>query len=289
MEMHQIRYFLAVADTLHFTRAAEKCNVAQPSLTRAIRKLEGELGAPLFERNPNGTQLTELGRLIRPYLEQSYSLAAAAKGEATSFGKKKKRRLKLGVMCTIGPARLVELIHKLEAQIPNLELSIQEQTGGELIEHMMNGSYDAALVGMPSYPDKLRVDPLYQERYVVSFPPGHRFESMESVPVSELNGETYLARTNCEYPEFFQDRAGTWPFEFDVRYRSEREDWIQAMVLSGLGCSIMPEYMPLVPGLKTRVLVEPALYREIGLATVRGKKFSPVLESFVRLTQAHRW
>ena len=79
MEMHQVRYFLAVADELNFTRAAERCNVAQPSLTRAIKLLEEELGGPLFHRERANTHLSELGRMVKPYLEQVYGQADAAK------------------------------------------------------------------------------------------------------------------------------------------------------------------------------------------------------------------
>ena len=82
MEMHQVRYFLAVAEELNFTRAAERCNVAQPSLTRAIKLLEGELGGPLFNRERANTHLSELGRMVKPYLEQVYGQAHAAKREA---------------------------------------------------------------------------------------------------------------------------------------------------------------------------------------------------------------
>ena len=85
MEMHQVRYFLAVCETLNFTRAAEACNVAQPSLTRAVKKLEDELGGELFRRERNQTHLTELGRLMKPHLETIYGASEAAKAEADSF------------------------------------------------------------------------------------------------------------------------------------------------------------------------------------------------------------
>ena len=82
MEMHQVRYFLAVCDLLNFTRAAERCNVSQPALTRAIKKLEEELDGPLFRRERNLTHLTELGRMMKPHLEQSLACTLAAKATA---------------------------------------------------------------------------------------------------------------------------------------------------------------------------------------------------------------
>ena len=102
MEMHQIRYFLAVCETLNFTRAAENCNVTQPALTRAIQKLEEELGGLLFRRERHLTHLTDLGRLMRPQLEQIWQQTEAAKTTAKSFLKLEDAALNVGLMCTIG-------------------------------------------------------------------------------------------------------------------------------------------------------------------------------------------
>jgi len=288
--MHQIRYFLAVCDELNFTRAAERCNVAQPSLTRAIKKLEEELGGALFRRERNLTHLTDLGRLMRPHLLQTYQAAEAAKEQAESFANLDKAQLNLGIMCTIGPARVVNLIAQLQAQLPNLELELHTAKGSELVDMMIAGDLDVALIGLPSFPDRLNAEPVYTERYVVGFPPGHRFEEMASVPVAEISQETYLRRINCEFPEFYA-AIGTPDEEatFKVRYASEREEWIQAMILSGLGCSFMPEYLPLFPGLKTRVLSEPEVTREVSLVTVAGRQFPPAVSTFVRLARNYDW
>ena len=104
MEMNQVRYFLAVAEALNFTRAAERCNVAQPSLTRAIKLLEYEFGGDLFYRERANTRLTELGRMVRPHLAETYERSQLAKREAANFGKQKRIKLSLGVMCTIAPS-----------------------------------------------------------------------------------------------------------------------------------------------------------------------------------------
>ena len=129
MEMHQVRYFLAVCKTLNFTRAAERCNVAQPSLTRAIQKLEEELGGPLFRRERNRTHLTELGRLMLPHLRALRDASMAASAEAEDYHKLEKAPLRLGIMCTIGPARLVNFLARLHREIPSLELQLQEAPG----------------------------------------------------------------------------------------------------------------------------------------------------------------
>ena len=105
--MHQVRYFLAVADTLNFTRAAEQCHVSQPALTRAIQQLEEELGGLLRRRERRLTHLTDFGRLIEPHLRQLFADAEAAKTTAKRFLNMQAAELRLGVMCTIGPARFM--------------------------------------------------------------------------------------------------------------------------------------------------------------------------------------
>src|SRR5581483_7198525 len=109
MEMHQVRYFLALCEELNFTRAAERCNVAQPSLTRAIKQLEEELGGALFHRERARTHLSELGNIVLPYLTQIYEQSRQVKELAGNFGRLENNVLKLGIMCTIAPRHLVDL------------------------------------------------------------------------------------------------------------------------------------------------------------------------------------
>ena len=287
MEMHQARYFLAVCDTMNFTRAAAACNVAQPSLTRAIKKLEDELGGPLFRRERSRTHLTDLGRLVQPYLEQMLDASQTVRSKADSFGRLETAPLRLGVMCTIGPLHMVPFLTRFRDEVPGLEVSIREARGSLLVEELMSGALDLAIIGLPAYPDRLDARELYQERYVITFPRGHRFERYESVPVSELIGEEYLMRVNCEYPEHLALETES-ELQPQVRYQSEREDWIQAMVAAGLGCSIMPEHLPAMSDLTTRPL-DPMISRTISLVTVAGRRFSPTVAAFVRAATQHDW
>ena len=289
MEMHQVRYFLLVCETLNFTRAAEQCNVAQPSLTRAMKKLENELGGPLFRRERTRTHLTDLGNLVRPHLESIHASNEAVQAEAKDYWELEKAPLKLGMMCTIGPARLVGFFNRLRREIPSLELSLHEAPGKQLIEEMMSGELDIALIGMPTLPELLDGRSLYSERYVIAFPKGHRFGTMNSVPVMALDQEQYLSRLHCEFPDHFAALGLTPEHAVNIIYRSEREDWIQAMILAGMGCAIMPEFLPMLPGIATRILVDPEVERVIKLVTVAGRRFSPTVQTFVRLAQRFDW
>lgn len=259
MELHQIRYFLALAEELHFTRAADKCGVSQPSLTRAIRSLEKEFGGQLVRRELGRTHLTELGRMVKPRLEQALSLTELARAEANVFSKMSTAPLTLGVMCTIGPTRLISLVDHLAARVPQLELKPREASGRKIVEMLLAEELDVALVGMPEYSDEIAVHELYKERHMIAFPPGHRFARRDDVPLKELEGERYLSRLNCEYLEFFNNAIGEFECPLDVRYESEHEDWIQAMIIAGMGCAVMPGYMSLYPELQKRPLVDPEI------------------------------
>jgi len=289
MELHQIRYFLALAEVLNFTRAAEKCGVSQPSLTRAIKSLEKELGGQLVRRERNRTHLTELGRMVKPRLEQALSLTELARAEAIDFAAMSTASLTLGVMCTIGPSRLISLIEHLATRVPHLELKLREASGRQVVDLLLAGEIDVALLGMPEYPDEIVVHGLYEERYVIAFPPNHRFAQMNEVRLKDLDGERYLSRLNCEYLEFFNQGFGDLECRLDVRYESEHEDWIQAMIIAGMGCAVMPEYMSLYPDLQKRPLIDPPIWRTIAVATVRGRRHTPTVGLFTRLCQQMHW
>jgi len=115
MEMHQVRYFLALAGTRNFTKAAERCHVTQPSLTRAIKMLEEELGGPLLHRDRRNTHLTDLGQVMLPQLERMWTSLKTAKTTAASLLSLKDAPLKLGLMCTIGPLRFAGFLSRFRS------------------------------------------------------------------------------------------------------------------------------------------------------------------------------
>ncbi len=291
MQMHQIRYFLVLAEELNFTRSAARCNVAQPSLTRAIKALEEELGGPLFHREHAQTRLTELGKIVRPYLEDVHRGAENARRKAREFTDSRTMPLRLGLMCTIAPDQLLDFIHAVPANHPMVRLQIIDAAAAELQEGLLAGDLDAAIYAMPMVPPDqyLHYLSLYRERFVVVTRPDHRFAGREAVCVRELDGECYLARTNCEY-----DAAATRIFEeqranCETVYESERDDWILAMAAAGIGFGFMPELSARHPGVIALPLIDPEFWREIALVTVRGRPHSAAVGSLVREAMRKRW
>ncbi len=290
MEMHQLRYFLAVCQTLNFTSAAELCHVSQPSLSRAIKNLEGELGGPLFRRERSRTHLSDLGRMMRPYLEQCLANASAAKAAAEGAQRLDEAPLNLGIMCTIGPSRVTGLISKLHREMPGIRLSLRDAVPDDLIGRLLGGDLDVALFGLPrELPDRFDSYSLYRERFVVAFPPGHRFERQSAVKLRDMDQEPYLVRSNCEYTDYIANLLEEKDISLDVRYESEREDWIQSMIMAGMGSSFMPEHLSMNPNLVRRLVVDPDVTREIDLVTVSGRRFSPAVAAFVGMARTHEW
>ena len=291
MEMHQIRYFLAVCQELNFTRAAEACHVAQPSLTRAIKLLEEELGGPLFHRERANTHLSELGRVMHPYLEETYRQSQQAKDIASRFIKLDDTPLKLGIMCTIGPDNLVGLISSLQETYPGVELQLIDAAAIELQEKLLAGELEAAIYCVPGMPDaRLHALPLFREQFMIAVNARHRLAQRNAIPVRELNGERYLNRANCEVIDYAREVFLSQGSKVKRVYRSERDDWILAMVAAGLGFGFVPQYCaPERRDIIVRPLVEPEIWREINLFTVRGRPHSPAVGALVREAMRTSW
>lgn len=290
MELHQIRYFLALCDTLNFTRAAEHCNVTQPALSRAIRSLEQEVGGLLFRRERGLTHLTDLGRLVRPRLEQATREMEAAKDSAKSFLTVEQAGLRLGIMCTIGPLRFAGFLARFRIDNPGIELSLIEGVPETLSTMLEGGELDVAVMASPGgFPERFVLHPLYNERYVLAFPAGHRFARMNGISIRDLDNEPYLWRINCEHGTQFTDAGHACGVRWRTVYSSEREDWIQIMVGAGLGVTLIPEFSATLGGVQTRPLIDPPVERGVSMVTVSGRRFSPAVTKFVAAVKAYRW
>ena len=290
MELHEIRYFLALSKTLNFTKAAEICNVSQPALTRAIQKMEDELGGLLFSRERNNTHLTELGRLLEPNLAEVMARTQAAKESATRFLRLDSAQLRLGVMCTIGPVRFVSFLSRFRADNPGVEITLVEAVPERLCDLLVKGELDVALLAKPDgFAAPLQPQPLYHERFVIACSAGHPFARKNQVRVADLDGQAYLARINCEYFDTLRDVCQANGSRLMGSFRSEREDWILTMVAAGMGICFLPEFSNTIPGVISRHVVDPSVAREVSLVTIAGRRWSSPLAAFVRAVRQYPW
>jgi len=290
MELHEIRYFLALSEALNFTRAAEACNVTQPALTRAIKSLEGKLGGTLIHRERGNTHLTELGRMMKPYFGEMFTRMEEAKKRAQSFVKLEQARLTVGLMCTIGPSKLIDLFAEFNSGYEGVELYLRDGAACQLEELLTQGEIDVAIYCKPEEPSEaLHALPLYSERFMIGVSPSHPLARLPEIRLSDLHGHSYLSRVNCEYRDYIREIREDMGIAIRCPYSSERDDWIQCMVIAGLGFTVIPEYAVTVPGLVTRELVDPGFERKVKLVTVRGRPYSPAVGAFVHQCRRYPW
>ncbi len=290
MQLNDIRYFIALSETLNFTRAAETCNVSQPALTRAIHKMEEELGGLLFSRERNNTHLTDLGRLIEPHLHEIVSRTGHVEKLATRFIRLERAAISVGVMCTIGPVLFASFLGRFRADHPGVELTLLEGVPDRLCAMLLEGAIDLAIMADPrGFAPELRAIPIYDERFVVACSAGHRFARENSVPLASLDGEFYLLRINCEFRDVLDEACKRQNVRLIHSYRSEREDWILTMVAAGLGVCFLPEFSTTVPGVIGCPVVLPSVSREVCLVTVVGRRHSPPVATFAHAVQRYSW
>lgn len=290
MEMAQIRYVLAAAKHLNFTRAATDCNVTQPALTKGIKALEQELGATLFHREGRRILLSDFGRSMLPHLQHITDEADTARVIAQNFRLLEKVPIRLGVMSTVGHLRLARFLARFEKLHKGLELAVSEGSVTDLTDRLEDGDIDIAIMTRTKpLAETLRTHVLYSERYVVVFPPEHRLGQLNAVALRDLSGEPYVDRLACEMREMVMAVCSEMEVALYARFRSEREDWVQAMVLAGIGFAFMPEYSVTLPGLMQRPLTEPSVERQICTVTVPGRRHSPAVDAFLRATRSFAW
>lgn len=290
MEMHQIRYFLAAAKSLSFTRAAKECHVSQPALTLAVKKLEERLGSALFHREGRRLALTEFGRQMQPHLSEIAARAELAQTLAQNFRLLAQVPIRLGVMATIGPMRLARFLAAFEHAVPGAELALREGLLKDVVGWLEADEIDFAILNpLEGLGDGFRADALYRERYLVLLPPDHPLRERNAISLADLSGEPYVDRLSCEMREMVMGVCAERGVKLYARFRSEREDWIQAMVMANLGFAFMPEHSVTHPDTVRRPLIDPTVERTIHLVSVPGRRHSPAVAAFARAARAHRW
>jgi DNA-binding transcriptional LysR family regulator len=290
MEVHEIRYALAVYRNLNFTQAAAQCFVTTPALSRGLRKLEGELGAPLFVRDTHSVQITSFGKLMRPHLEQIANGMASARAAGKQFLDADVAPVRVGVMCSIGPARFLGFLGEFRLAHPHCQIQLADHGVNDLTAQLLNGSLDLAVMAFPDQADaRFKTRLLYRESFRIAVPVGHPFSDRESIPLAEAAREPHLLRESCEYQGYWLNEVRQLGVELSVAFRSEREDWIQTMVAGGFGISFVPEYSPLMPGINLRPFSDRMIEREVSLVYVADNPLNSSAAEFARFAATWVW
>lgn len=290
MDFNQVRYFLALANTLNFTRAAEQCYVSQPALTQSIKRLEDELGGELISREGRETALTPLGKSLRGHFEAIDHTRHLVRSTAKAVTRGEIAELNIGVMCTIGPRLIAGMLDSFQQKHPMVHLVLHDVTRDTIPEMLFSGAVDAVFCarGAPSS-SRLRYVEMYGEDVVVAFPPGHAFSQLDSVGLHAVAAERYLDRLHCEFRDGYLSFCNDQGLATQVVLRSQREDWIQSLVRDGVGVSVIPRYSLLEPELDFRPLDAPGMRRTVELAVVEQDVIAPSILAFLDHARDYSW
>ncbi len=290
MEMHQVRYFLSVAKTLNFTAAAEECHVAQPSLSRAIIKLEQELGGDLFRRERGLTHLTDLGRLMLPLLTQCFDSANAAKSLASSYKLGTSAPLCLALSHTVNLQLLIQPLTELVKAFPGLELKFNRSRADEVCEALKQGEAELGIACPIAEPwERFESWLLFTEGFELVVPKLHPLAMQNSLTLASISKHRLLPRGYCEQADDLARILEAHGLAQDFHDTIASDHDLTALLAANVGISIMPPSATGSDSLRTLPLADLELTRPVMLYAVAGRQRSPAATALIRLLRSSDW
>jgi len=289
MELRQLRYLVALADECHFTRAAAREHIAQPALSQQIRRLEAEVGLALAERTTRRVALTDAGELLVARARRILAEVDDAQAELATLAGVKGGRLAVGALHTMGPVDLSLLLAAFHRNHPAVELTVREQSSEELAEMLRDDEIDLAFLSVTERIQSrgLELHRLVTEELVAVLPPHHELADRGGVSMTELAGDPFISfRPGSRLRELLEWAAAAAGFAPRIALESNEARRIRSLVSSGLGVAILPRSDATGPGAPVAVtrLVEPALTRDVTLASRAKRRHSPAAHAFRALT-----
>jgi LysR family hydrogen peroxide-inducible transcriptional activator len=270
VNLKDLKYLVALADTGHFGKAAARSFVSQPTLSAQLKKLEEYLGVKLVERQPKNVQLTEVGKQVviraRRMLDDGDEIVALARSNTDPFAGK----LKVALIPTIGPYLLPRVMPKIRKALPQLGLMLYEYQTEPLLKRLRDGEIDMGIIALPVAQDGLESQELYEEAFTVALPTNHVLAERSSIKPADLKGHTLLL---LEDGHCMRDQALEVCSRVEVReaedYRATSLETLRQMVVAGLGITLLPELAVEAPfgsqrGLTIRQFAKPAPSRTVG-------------------------
>ncbi|HEX3660803.1 MAG TPA: LysR substrate-binding domain-containing protein [Acidobacteriaceae bacterium] len=283
MEFHQLRYICAIADTASFSRAAERCQVAQPSLSQQVLKLEEDLGAKLFDRLGRSVRLTEAGRAFLPHARAIVAHMESARTSVAVQRADLRGKVAVGVIPTIAPYLMPQATAAFAKKYPEARLRIVEATTPVLIEGLRTLSIDLAILALPLRHKDLELFPLRREPLFAVLPKDHPRADAASIALRELRGSSFvMLRDGHCFRDLSLNVCAQARVTPRIAFESDQFSSVLGMVAAGVGVTIVPEmavdrnagcrYVPLSDARATRTIVA---------AVLRGRSFNRVQEGFL--------
>ncbi|OLB38883.1 MAG: LysR family transcriptional regulator [Acidobacteria bacterium 13_2_20CM_57_17] len=283
MELHQLRYFCAVAETGSFSRAAEQSHVSQPSLSQQILKLEDELGARLFDRLGRSVRLTELGKTFLPRAHAVLRELEAAKGDVVEGKEFIGGPVSVGVIPTVGPYFLPTRLTAFSRKFGQVRLTVVEEITPILLDRLRAGTIDVAILALPLRGHEFDTFPLLTERLFAVLPQKHKLASRPSLSLKDLRTEPFLLLRDghCfrDTAVAACDRARLHP---QIVFESGQFSSLLSMVGAGMGVSIVPE-MAIEKKSQCRYvrIADEQAVRTIGAVVLRGRSLTRAQNAFL--------
>ena len=292
MNLKDLKYLVALADTGHFGKAAERSFVSQPTLSAQLKKLEEFLGVKLVERQPKNVQLTEVGKQVvvraRRMLEEGDEIVALARHNTDPLAGK----LKLGLIPTIGPYLLPRVMQKIRKALPALGLMLYEYQTEPVLKRLRDGEIDLGILALPAPQDGLESRPLYEEAFTLALPQQHPLADKATVRVQDLKGHPLLL---LEDGHCLRDQALEVCSRVDVKevedFRATSLETLRQMVVAGLGITLLPELAVESPfgsqrGLSIKHFAKPAPSRTVGAGWRKSSTRTAAIHELNRVVEA---
>jgi DNA-binding transcriptional LysR family regulator len=292
MELAQLRYLVALAEELHFTRAAAREHIAQPALSQQIRRLEEEVGLALVERTTRRVSITDAGELLVARARRVLAELEAAGAELQALRGVQSGRVVVGALHTMGPVDLSQVLADFHSLHPAVELTVREQSSEELAEMLRVDELDLAFLSVTERVEShgLGLHQLVSEELVVVLPVEHPLGDHAAVRMAELAHEQFISfREGARLRELLMAAGRTAGFEPQVKLESNEARRIRRLVSRGMGVAILPHSDAVEPGgaeVCVATLVEPSLRRDITMAWREGRRHSPAASEFMALALA---
>ncbi len=290
MEMHQVRYFLAVSRTLNFTRAAEDCNVSQPALTRAVQQLEQELAGKLLRREGKLSHLTELGQRMLPLMQQCYESAIAAKTLATSIKKGAAASLSLALSHSIDMGMLTPCLAEMRRAFPGLHLRTLRGSVEEIGEHLKKGQVEFAIAGpLGAAWDRLNRWPLFAEDFALAVHEDHALAGRNAVEMGQLAKEQILVNPTCDTAQALGQLLDEHGIAGAAGHEIGSQHDLVTLLEANLGIGFVPQSAIRRTSLRQVPVDGVGLRHEVVLYGVAGRQRSAVAEAFLKLARSRDW
>ncbi len=282
MEMSQIRYFIAVSETLNFTRAAEVCFISQPALTKGIKKLESSIGGELLHRTKNSVELSFLGKTLLPKFKKIYQDARQTKDEAHRLLTRKCTYIRVGIQSNIFMDELLPLLQSFKCNNNDIDFEFVESDQQHLKSKLNDREIDVAFLSSENNNfDHASHHEVHREAFVIAFDNHHHFSGRSNISFTDLHQQNFCFRSHCDSSRQLKEFLFGRGVRLNIVYNGPRDDRVKSLVQAGFGVAYLPKSEAIKEGILYTNITDYSLERSIVLQTALGGVEGDSVKDFV--------